>query len=258
MIIAKPIPTDNPRGTIIGYENLLISASGVTPPKAIIPNTYERWVDAAGTMTGQFQTGTLVTIDFVAVGAHNLFTAGVSSVLISVTPTPGSGFIDVGSVSITNNSPFMLTFDTPLDDVAEVKIFMDDGTDREIGVVYAGIALQMERNIYGGHSPLALSQKTTRRSVETETGNFLSNNIIRKGLAGSFAWQFLDPDWYRENFQPFVESARTKPFFIKWRPDLYGDEVAYAHTTDDITPVNMGGGHKLMSVSINVKGHADV
>lgn len=252
-IIAKPIPIDNPKGAVIGYENLLTASTTSEAEKALTRNTYERWRPSAGAVTVKFQMTAAVEIDFIGIAAHNL--SGESFVL-QTAATIGGAVTDVEAFAPSDNAALMATFEPRT--VQEVIFTSTLAADNEIGVIYAGKALQMERNIYGGHSPLSLSQKTTYRAPRTETGQFLSNNIIRKGLAGSFAWQFLDPDWYRENFQPFVESARTKPFFIQWRPDLYDDEVAYTHTTDDITPVNMGGGSQLMSVSINVLGHADV
>lgn len=253
MIIPKPIPIDNPKGTIIGYSNLLTASTTTDAEKALLPNTYERWRPSGGAVTVKFQMTAAAEIDFIGIAAHAL--AGETFVL-QTAETIGGAVTDVEAFSPADNSALMTTFEPRT--VQEVIFTASLSGFNEIGVIYAGKALQMERNIYGGHSPIALSQKTTYRSPQTETGQFLSKNIIRKGLGSLFAWQFLDPDWYRENFQPFVESARTKPFFIQWRPDLYGDEVAYAETTDDITPVNMGGGSQLMSVSINVRAQADL
>lgn len=91
----------------------------------------------------------------------------------------------------------------------------------------------------------------------SESGQWLGRSIMRQGNDTQFSWRHLDPDWYRQRFAPFAERAKKYPFFIKWRPDLY-DNAVYAHTTDDISPSNMGGGHNLMTVSMNVRGHDDV
>jgi len=68
----------------------------------------------------------------------------------------------------------------------------------------------------------------------------------------------LDDQFYRDEFQLFVDSARTTPFFMKWRPDFYTEEVVYGRVREDIAPVNMGGGSRLMSVGFTIRGHADL
>lgn len=252
MIITKPTPESNPRGAIIGFNNLLTDSTTDDAKKALVPNTYERWRPSSGAVTVKFQMGVAAEIDFIGIAAHNL--SGESFVL-STAETIGGATTDVEGFSLTDNTAVMATFEPRT--VQEIVFTSTLSSDNEIGVVSAGKALKMQRNIYGGHSPINLSPKTTFQSEETETGQFLSQNIIREGLSTSFSWKFLDPDWYRENFQPFALSARRFPFFIKWRPDLYNDEVAYTKTEGNIKPKNMGGGHNKMSVSINIKGHAD-
>lgn len=253
MIITKTTPEKNPRGAIIGFKNLLTASTTADAEKALVPNTYERWRPPSGAVTVKFQMTTAAEIDFIGIAAHNL--RGESFVL-STAETVGGATTDVEGFSPLDNSAIMANFEPRT--VQEIIFTATLSAPNEIGIVYAGKALEMQRNIYGSHSPINLSQKTTFQSSQTETGQFLSRNIIRKGLASNFSWRLLDPDWYRENFQPFVESARTLPFFIKWRPDLYSNEVAFTHTKGDITPQNMGGGHNKMSVSMNILGHADL
>lgn len=240
----------------IGYENLLTSTSGTASDKAITPNTYERWEDASGAMAASFYTGTPSSLDYVGIAAHNLFAAGVTDVLIQVTDTLGTNYTDVESVSITSNDAIMVLFDK-VEEIVEVKITVTGGTDREIGVIYAGVALQMYQPIYGGHNPIDLQPVTEYQSNQSESGQFLGRVIIRKGLSTSYQWQHLDPDWYRERFEPFAQSARQYPFFIKWRPDKY-DAAAYGESQGDIRPSNMGGGHTLMSVGFKFKAHQDL
>lgn len=253
MIIAKPIPTDNPRGAIIGYSNLLTASTTSDAEKALIPNTYERWRPSSGAVTVKFQMSAAAEIDFIGIAAHAL--SGESFVL-QTAETIGGAVTDVEAFAPSNNSALMTNFEPRT--VQEVIFTSTLSAANEIGVIYAGKALQMERNIYGGHSPIALSQKTEYQSAESESGQFLGETIIKKGLATSFSWQLLDDKFYRDEFQLFVDSARELPFFIKWRPDFYSDEVAYGKIRENIRPVNMGGGIRLMSVSFNIKAHADL
>jgi len=256
-IVTKAEPADNPSGALILYDNLLVDAPTFAI-NALTPNTYERWVDSAGNMLQTFQLATPTIIDTICIGAHNMGTKSVT-VTISVAPTIAGSFTEIGTVVPVDDKPIMFNFDPTL--VADVKFLgtvISGDTDKEVGIMYAGNSLQMPRNIYGGHSPMALSQVTEYQATMSESGQFLGKNIIRKGLETSFNWQFLDDQFYRDSFQPFVESARTLPFFIKWRPDFYSEEIAFGEVNQDITPSNMGGGHRLMSVGFTMTAHSDL
>ncbi len=246
----------NTGGALIGYENLLTSAYVVgdssTPSDALSANTYQRWRPTATTVTARFQLSELTDVDFIGIAGHNL--TGVS-VLIRTATSVGGALTDLESITPTNNSAIMINFDTV--NIREIVLVMTLSAPNEIAVVSCGRALQMPRSIYGGHSPMALSQDTTFHNSISEGGNILGRTIIRQGLSGQLKWQFLDDEWYRDSFQPFVVSARTMPFFLKWRPDFYSDETVYGFTTNDIKPNNSGGGNRMMDVSISITGHAD-
>lgn len=239
----------------IGYENRLISSNVTDAEKALTKNTYERWFDGGGAMEARFQLDNISTIDYIAIGAHNLGTRG-STVSVSTAPTVNGTFTERFVITPADDEAIMVLLGD-IETVADVKVTVTNGADREIGLIYCGKALQMYQPIYGGHSPIDLSQRTEYQSVVSETGQFLGRTITRKGIEARYSWQHLDPDWYREKFQPFVQHAVRSPFFIKWRPDRY-ETTALGYTNGDIRPTNMGGGHSLMSVGFQLKGHADI
>lgn len=251
-----PIVRSNPeRLALIGYNNLLVSSTEA--PLALTANTYERYMPLNGAVVAKFQLATSAVIDFVAIGAHNVGTeGGGTELLIQYATTIGGALTDIESIIPTDNGAIMLVFEDVT--VAEIAITTNSTTlSMEIGVVYAGKALQMQQPIYGGHTPIDLSANTEYQSTMSDSGQFLGRNIIRKGLETTFQWQHLEDDWIRSTFKPFIESAKTLPFFIKWRPDYY-DTSAFGYTTGDIKPSNMSGGSRLMTASFTMKGHADV
>ncbi len=255
-IIKKPIPTDNPSGALIGFNNLLVdvdSGNNVGSEKALTPNTYERFVDSGGFYENRFTLAASADINFVAIAAHTLVGEPLS---IQTAQTAGGALTDLIGFTPVDNSPIMLIFDTI--NVREIALVGNTSGTTELGVISAGTALQMPRNIYGGHTPIDLSSKTEYQSVRSESGQFLGKTIIRKGSEADYNWQFLDDQFIRDEFKPFIESAKTLPFFIKYRPDFYPETVAYGEVNDDIIPVNMGGGHRRMSVSFNLEAHADI
>ena len=142
--------------------------------------------------------------------------------------------------------------------IEEIALISTLASDSEIGVIYAGNYLQMPQNIYGGHSPISLNEDVTYQSSESEGGQILSRNIIRRGSSGVLNWELLSDVFVRNEFLDFKKSAQAKPFFIKWRPDFYSDDVLFAQTEGKIAVSNMGGGHRLMSASMKIKAHSDL
>lgn len=246
--------TDYSRTARILYDNLLTSASVTDAAKTLIPNTWERWRSASGTMQSTFQLTSAQTVSVVGIAGHNLASTG-STIVIATAPTIAGTFTDRASLTPTDNDPLWFEFD-PVS-VQDVRVTITGGTDREVAVIYAGDPLRMTQPIYGGHNPIDLQAETSFRNNNSESGQFLGRDIIRRGLQTSYAWRHLDDQWIRDTFKPFIISARKKPFFIKWRPDYY-DAVAFGYAIDDIKPSNMGGGHRLMSVNFTMRAHDDL
>ena len=259
--IITPItePTTSLNNARIGYKNLLTSASASGSSVMLIPNTWERFRPGSSPRILRFQMSESAIIDFVGIAAHNAGTQdGGVEITIGYAVAPGGTVNTLGVMqSGDDNGAYMLIFDAVT--AQEIVLTLDAATDGlELGVIYAGKALEMTHGIYGGHTPITLNGKTEYQSVMSESGNFLGRSIVREGIETDYSWRHLGSGWYRENFNPFVKSARKAPFFIKWRPDLYPDEVAFGHTTADIKPMNMSGGSGLMGVSFKMLGHEDV
>ena len=244
-INAIPDDTSPPfdmRHARILYDNALSDASGSSLVRS--PNTYEK------------STGTTFTLTMPSSRPVDCIAAlgvleGVTVTLEYSTSTGGS-FVTVASVTPDNNRPVMALFD----EVSARRIRITLSSSRAVINLSAGVALQMQRPIFGGHNPITMSRQTEYQSRRSESGNFVSRNIVRKGLSGSYEWSNLTDDWVREYFDPFIIAARKTPFYIAWRPESYPDEVAYAWTTGDISPNNIGT-RNLMSVGMDVQAYGD-
>ncbi len=243
-ISAIPDNTSPPfdmRHARILYDNVLSDASGSALVRS--PNTYER-------VTGQTFIFTMPesrNIDCIcALGVYAGLTVSFRSA------REGESFVTLGSVEAQDNKPIMFLF--PQREAERVAVVISSSA--AMINISAGIALQMQRPIFGGHNPITMSRQTEYQSRRSESGNFVSRNIIRKGLSGAYEWTRLTDDWVREYFDPFIIAARKVPFYIAWRPESYPDEVAYAWTTGDISPNNIGT-RNLMSVGMDVQAYGD-
>ena len=249
-------PTTSLKNARIGYKNLLVASTTAEAQKMLIPNTFERYRPTAGAKTIKFQLSTSAEIDFIGIAAHNAATQdGGVDILLQYATTIGGALTAIDNVQLSTNGAFMLLIDPVT--VAEIAITFNAATlGLELGVIYAGKSLEMQRSIYGGNSPIDLNAKTEYQSTMSDSGQFLGRSIVRQGVKTSFSWQHLKDDWVRNTFMPFVNSAKTTPFFMMWKPELY-DQAVFGYTTDDVKLSNMGGGHKLMTASFNMTGHQD-
>ncbi len=252
-----PFPLKNPR---ILYETVtsgasIAATSGTNAAYALTPNTWERWIfDGTQSITITFASGQL--IDSVGIGAAQL--TG-KNVLVEYSETDTSEFIEMQTQEGKDGAMLFLTdgYDGYEGYLARrIRITATGSGAGSIGVIYAGVALQVQQSIYGSVSPMTLSRTTQYENSRTESGEWIGRSIKSKGLTGSLKFDKLFEDWYRQYFDPFVSAIRYKPFFFAWRPDKFPDEVAYCWTTGDIKPSNAGGGGTRMSVSFSVEGHS--
>lgn len=239
-------------GAVLGYENQL-SESSTSDDEALIPNTYERSREVAGAVTMKFNTASDVSVNFVGIAAHNL---SGETITIAYATTVGGATTTLDTFTVANNDPVFITFDAIT--IREIIVTYTGSKATEVGYVSTGEYLQMPYPIYGGHTPITLSPKTEYQNNVSESGQFLSRNIVRQGIESSYSFRYLDPDFVRGDFNDFVVSARTKPFFMQWRNDLYPNEVAFGYTTGDVQVSNSGGGIRLMTANFTMRGHRDV
>lgn len=273
----------------IGYDTIVrggvITASSEAtgfPADAIArETTWERWKPAALPATLDITSATVTDVDYAGIAAHTLGSNGCTVAvqyaysLDENDPAYFQAINEQEQASLTLDfaaqeydvieGPYA-TIETlvPADDSAIMALFpeapakywrlnVSGVTAPTIGVVYLGKALAMPRSIYGGHSPITLSRQTTIRPNQSEKGQWLGRSIVRQGVAASYKWEHLTADWYRAEFDPFVQDARKYPFFIAWKPSTFPKEVAYGWVNEDIRPSNSGK-RDFMDVAISVSG----
>ena len=248
-----PFPLSHAR---IGYLTICSAASvfadsetpGFPAVAAVNPLTAEQWrpVSLPATWTCLQQSD---DADYIGIAEHNLSGAVVS---VEFT-TNGTTWTQMQELSPGDNSPIMILF-TPRTALGWRFVISSAPKLPQIGAIYIGKSLAMQRRIYGGHTPVTLGRVTELMPVRSEGGQFLGRQAIRKGVGTTYSWDNLEALWYRQQFDPFVKAAIEVPFFISWYPEKYPAEVGFVWTTGDITPQNSGT-RDLMSVSMTVVGN---
>ncbi|MDX1397544.1 MAG: discoidin domain-containing protein [Oceanospirillum sp.] len=245
------VPFTNPR---IGYSSILdtgtvtVSAGSLAAAKNKL--TYDKWQPATAVAWIQVDSGSEVEVDYAGIAAHTLVGVSVS---LQYSGT-GINWTTAATTTPTDTTAILFLLTAPVS-ARYWRLLFNGAAGYQVGSVMVGKALAVQRGINGGHSPVTLARNTVTKAAISERGEWLGRNIVRSGLSTDISLSNLDGDWYRENFDPFVESARTEPFFFAWNPQSHASEVALVWTNQDIAPRN-NGKRNLMDVSLKVQGHA--
>jgi hypothetical protein len=242
----------------IGYDRLdgtptaSTAANGSPALGAYTVNTYEHWQPTALPAWWKVSAQEPTLVNYCGIAVHQLIGEAVQ-VQYSANDSDWTSILAAPAL-ITNGDPILILF--PEVSARYWRIAIEGSELPAIAHIRFGYALTMMRPIFAGHNPGPLNRETAINPNVSERGQFLGRSIIRSGVREAFAWQHLDPDWYRENFDPFVLDARENPFFIAWRPNPDSpseNDVIYGWVNDDMAPTNMGI-RDLMSVSMEVAG----
>lgn len=228
------------------------AAQGAPALAADSPFTYTFWRPETMPATWQITPDSIQTVNYVGIAAH---TIGSSGGTVGVEFWDGADWTLVAETTPEDNSAILFLFED-VEDGEIWRLTLTGPAAPRVGVVYAGKTLDMERPLYGGHSPINLSRQTVYANNVSERGQWLGRSIVRSGSATSLSWDHLTPGWYRAQFDPLVVHLRKEPAFVAWRPIKWPDGVAYVWTNADIQPSNMGV-RDLMEVSVAVEGVGD-
>lgn len=261
--VTPPFPLHHAR---ILYDNVLEDYSGISATSNVInfpavdavkPNTYESWRFSTSDATLSIDFGGVnKNIDMLCIGSHNLNRAG-ATVEFWYAETFGGTFVQFGSAispAFTENQSIAFYSETAVS-AAEIEIRITGASGvPKIGYISAGVALQMQRPFFNGHTPISDADVTEYYSNRTESGEIIGQQIRRKGYETSAEWQNLDDGWYRQYFAPFKEAAKLRPFFFAWNLLEYPKDVGFCRIAQDISAPMQNGVNITRNVSMNLLG----
>lgn len=254
-LVAPPFPLNHAR---ILYDNVLFNYSSITsdlggtPEYAANPNTWQRW-SFNGNGFISFTLPSNQDVDTICIGAHNLSDGGYTITPYYKDSDGGALTIfDAGSVVESNNAIMIHVGNSVSAKVIEIYTSGGSG-DAFIGYISAGVALQMQRPFFGGHTPITDATVTKFYDAWTESGNIIGRSKRSQGQETSADFENIDDGWYRNYFQAFKESALTLPYFFAWNLLEYPDDVGLCFTDGDIN-APYSGTRALRSISFTMKG----
>jgi hypothetical protein len=230
-----------------------VSGDGTNPAYAANDYTSQRWQLAPGSNTWTLVTAQAFSLDCVFIAAHNL---SGKTVTISTSDTVSGTHTTRAIINPTDNSTICALFNNAgaAYTIREVMVTVNSGLDVAVGVIWAGVALQMPIPIYGGHRPLNLNRITEAQQQFSETGQWLGRIIKRRAVTSSYAWEYITTSFYDTFFEPFAKTLPLNPFFIAANPSKIVSDVGFVWTDRDVEPANMGI-NTYRSVTINVTGY---
>lgn len=245
------------------YDNLLLNyssvsvASGTNGSYALVRNTYKKWTITATGSNIIITLPAAVDIDTICIGAHNMSDGGYGCGA-SWSPDDSTDFTDFTSGETPSDNKAIMFHRTTTVSAKRIKITLSSGSGgMGIGYISAGVALQMQRPFFSGHTPISMGDKTVYRNNMTSAGEFSSRSIIRKGFENNISYQGLDRGWIENYFLDFKELAKESMYFIAWNLLDYPSEVGLCMTSGDIS-MSFSGTRDLMSVTWSQVGHGSV
>lgn len=232
-----------------------VTAGGTNGGYATNDYTFQKWACGALSATWVIVTAADASVDTVFIASHNLGTTGCT-VEISTAATVGGAHTTRATITPTDNSAIAAMFNNVgvAYVVREVKLTITGASsDAQIGIIRAGVAMQMERPIYGGITPIGLSRLVETRHSISETGQWLGRTVQLQASRTQMPWQNLSASWVRSTWATFALTLPQTPFGFIQNPIRMPESVAWCWTDEVPQPENMGV-RDLMAVTLNITG----
>lgn len=232
-----------------------VTAGGTDGVLAANDYTFQRWSCGALPSSWTLVAAANFDLDTVFIAAHNLGSTG-STVLIQTASTLGGAFTTRATIVPTDNSTIAVMINNagaPYS-IRELRVQVTGASSAvQIGIIRAGVALQMTQPVFSGVKPIGLSRAVETRQAVSETGQWLGRTIQRQAAPSQMDWSHLDDAWYKANFQPFALSLPQTPFGLIQNPSAMPESVAWCWTDAVPVPEYMGV-RAYMQVSLPVTG----
>lgn len=219
-------------------SDVVVSTESAAGPRdaPLRPDTASFWEPTALPATLKIDLGSLLTIDYVGlVGV--IGSAGCAAKI--ETSTDNANF-DLFSEEISAGADDPLMF---LDDAVSCRwvrlTLTGSSVMPKVAVIYVGEVLGLPYGCAGGFSPINLSRQTELVATLSRGGQFLGQGFRRHGVAGNVTIRGLEEDFYIDEFDLFVQHARSRPYFFAWNPAEFPRQIVYGWTKQDIAPAYM-------------------
>lgn len=251
-----PFPRNHARfqydNKLFGYS-AITATTGTNPEFSVIPNTGQRW-QFDNTAEIEIDLPSSTPMDTVCIGAHNLSGQNFT-VDVEYDPSGGGTFTPFGStVTPTTNNAIMIHLNGEVPVTTLKVIITGTGVSKFIGYISGGVALQMQRPFFNGHTPVTDERFTEFYTSWTETYNIIGRDVRRRGQENTPSWTNLSDTWYRTYLEPVKDTLELFPFFFAWNLEEYPDDVGLMILTNWFSAPMQNGTMIRRDVSMQMRG----
>jgi hypothetical protein len=246
----RPVITEN---NLVAFDNITATSENPLLPatNAANGNTNLRWESQSSDeqyLTSEFDVNS--SVDYLAIAGHNF---GESGAAVSVEVLVSAVWTEVVEPNVLgDNNPTILKFDEVSCDGVRLKMASSTFTPT-VTVLFSGLTLQLQRNIYVGHSPIEFGRNNSVVTGMSESGQFIGRIVIGKEHNTVVDMENITPQFYRDKIDTFFKNAPENTFFFAWRPMQYPNEVSYSWIKEDGRVTNQRP-NGMMNISFPVGG----
>lgn len=192
--------------------------------------TWSQWRAGSQNATVTLTYSEARAVSYVGIAAHDLDLAG-STITLQV--NAGEGFANVPGLvdlPVADDSAILLLL-APID-VLGVRIVISGSNAATIGVLQAGISMELPRRCTYTALPISESDQTTYQHTQSIKGNILGTSVEAAELSFGISVSHLSEDWRAASgvasWKALTVHVRNgDPLFVASRPSGYADDVAY-------------------------------
>jgi len=220
------------RGTVAAST----SAPGFAAVNAATATTYDKWKPTALPAWWKL-TFALEPISAIAIDTHTIGSAGAS---VAVQEWNGTSWVNlISAVTPANDDPIAFLFAERA--VDRIRLYITGTVAPQIAVIHICKALELPRRVYGGvATPVDMAMQTEFATTQSAEGQYLGRSVMRMKRKNEFTVAHLTEGYVRREVMPFIEDARTYPYFLLERPYQTPDALSYRWRDQDIQPQRMG------------------
>lgn len=231
-------------GGYIGYDNVFkkggtvtasSEATGYAKENAIDYLPFTRWKPTAASSEWiKVDHGTAYACDYLAVYGHTL-AASVATIKAQYSTDNASWSDAHTEVMPATTEPLMVIFNRQT--ARYWRVLVNGTSAAELGVVYVGQILQQEVGFQPGFTPAGLGRDDEVLVNSSRSGQFIGQSVLRRGESTQMAFNEMSQSYARDEYDPFLDHAATKPFFLAWNQDDFPSEVGFCWVDGALEPL---------------------
>jgi len=165
----------------------------------------------------------------------------------------GSTWDDVTDPVLPTDRVVVFLFDSESHD--DWRIHFSGTVPPQVADVSLGEVMTMPVGFMSGFEPPKQARNNMITNNSTDLGHLAGRSLIRKGIETQLQFNMLSESFVRTEWEPFIDHAELRPWYIVWSPVNWPNESALVWTDREIKPPKYRNNY--MDVQLRVKGFAE-